>query len=210
MPENTGICIFGIHPFCGGVNLTKWTSPWFWSKRVRKRAKCLPVETGRNRQRRRRTVPNIGENKNSRKLLYLNDWSDPEHTANILFSGKYQKNKHFKYVPNFFPQFFSLANFFQIPGSGSKLGNTLDFEGKKKKKRKRRIFEFFSEFYLLIQGYNHICSGFLCACDPTIKTNRSVQSKEIDVRNSHKKVAYRAPAAQLKMTSGSPQLYPMP
>ena len=84
-----------------------------------------------------------------------------------------------------------------------------DFE-EKKKKRKRRIFEFFSEFYLLIQGYNHICSGFLCACDPTIKTNRSVQSKEIDVRNSHKKVAYRAPAAQLKMTSGSPQLYPMP
>ena len=86
-----------------------------------------------------------------------------------------------------------------------------DFEKKKKKKkRKRRFFEFFSEFYLLIQGYNHICSGFLCACDPTIKTNRSVQSKEIDVRNSHKKVAYRAPAAQLKMTSGSPQLYPMP
>ena len=43
-----------------------------------KGGKCLPVETGRNRQRRRRTVPNIGENKNSRKLLYLNDWSDPE------------------------------------------------------------------------------------------------------------------------------------
>ena len=43
-----------------------------------KGAKCLPVETGRNRQRRRRTVPNIGKNKNSRKLLYLNDWSDPE------------------------------------------------------------------------------------------------------------------------------------
>ena len=31
-----------------------------------------------------------------------------------------------KYVPNFFPQIFSLTNFFQIPGSGSKLGNTLD------------------------------------------------------------------------------------
>ena len=44
-----------------------------------------------------------------------------EHT----FFGKIPKNKHFKYVPNFFPQFFSLANLFQIPGSGSKLGNTL-------------------------------------------------------------------------------------
>ena len=44
-----------------------------------------------------------------------------EHT----FFGKIPKNKHFKYVPNFFPQIFSLANFFQIPGSGSKLGNTL-------------------------------------------------------------------------------------
>ena len=98
------------------------------------------------------------------------------------------------------------GSFLKIPN----LSPSLDFEEKKKKKRKRRIFEFFSEFYLLIQGYNHIRSGFLCACDPTIKTNRSVQSKEIDVRNSHKKVAYRAPAAQLKMTSGSPQLYPMP
>ena len=24
--ENTGICIFGIRPLCGGVNLPKWTS----------------------------------------------------------------------------------------------------------------------------------------------------------------------------------------
>ena len=45
-----------------------------------------------------------------------------EHT----FFGKIPKHKHFKYVPNFFPQIFSLANFFQIPGSGSKLGNTLE------------------------------------------------------------------------------------
>ena len=85
-----------------------------------------------------------------------------------------------------------------------------DFEKKKKKKEKGGFLIFFLNFISSYKGYNHICSGFLCACDPTIKTNRSVQSKEIDVRNSHKKVAYRAPAAQLKMTSGSPQLYPMP
>ena len=24
--ENTGICIFGIRPLCGGANLAKWTS----------------------------------------------------------------------------------------------------------------------------------------------------------------------------------------
>ena len=54
-----------------------------------------------------------------------------EHTS----FGKIPKHKHFKYVPNFFPQIFSLANFFQIPGSGSKLGNTLVMgEGKKKTK----------------------------------------------------------------------------
>ena len=54
-----------------------------------------------------------------------------EHT----FFGKTPKNKHFKYVPNFFPQIFSLANFFQIPGSGSKLGNTLMWLLKKKKEK---------------------------------------------------------------------------
>ena len=33
LPENTGICISGIRPFCGGVNLPKWTSFYkFWSK----------------------------------------------------------------------------------------------------------------------------------------------------------------------------------
>ena len=58
-----------------------------------------------------------------------------EHT----FFGKIPKNKHFKYVPNFFPQIFSLANFFQIPGSGSKLGNTLiKFQKKKKKKQTKQ------------------------------------------------------------------------
>ena len=56
-----------------------------------------------------------------------------EHTS----FGKIPKHKHFKYVPNFFPQIFSLANFFQIPGSGSKLGNTLVTSKKKKKKKKK-------------------------------------------------------------------------
>ena len=56
--------------------------------------------------------------------------------SEYTFFGKISKNKHFKYVPNFFPQIFSLANFFQIPGSGSKLGNTLN-KAKKKKKRKK-------------------------------------------------------------------------
>ena len=32
MPENTGICIFGIRPASGGVNLPKWTSSCLWSK----------------------------------------------------------------------------------------------------------------------------------------------------------------------------------
>ena len=49
-----------------------------------------------------------------------------------------------------------------------------DFEKKKKKKKKADFLNFFSEFYLLILGYNHICSGFLCACDPTI--DQSVRS----------------------------------
>ena len=57
-----------------------------------------------------------------------------EHTS----FGKIPKHKHFKYVPNFFPQIFSLANFFQIPGSGSKLGNTLNRTQKKKKKKRRK------------------------------------------------------------------------
>ena len=29
MRENTGICISGIRPFCGGVNLQNWASSWF-------------------------------------------------------------------------------------------------------------------------------------------------------------------------------------
>ena len=54
-----------------------------------KGAKCLPVETGRNRQR-RRTVPNI------------------------LFSGKYQNISTLN-TSLIFPQTFSLAIFFQRP-----------------------------------------------------------------------------------------------
>ena len=55
-----------------------------------KGAKCLPVETGRNRQRRRRTVPNI------------------------LFSGKYENISTLN-TSLIFPQTFSLAIFFQRP-----------------------------------------------------------------------------------------------
>ena len=55
--------------------------------------------------------PNIGENKNSRKLLYLNDWSDPEQRT-YFFSGKYQKistlNTSLIFSRKFFPwSFFS-------------------------------------------------------------------------------------------------------
>ena len=56
-----------------------------------------------------------------------------EHT----FFGKIPKNKHFTHVPNFSPQFFYPASFFQIPGSGSKLGNTLILIYKKINKLKK-------------------------------------------------------------------------
>ena len=106
--------------------------------------------------------------------------------SEYTFFGKISKNKHFKYAPNFFPQFFSLANFFQIPGSGSKLGNTLIL-GKKKKKKKKKNLQLCKLVHVGLVFFQKWCHH----------VPQGARSVKISTFQK-KKVAYRAPAAQLK------------